>query len=486
MTTGAAMLPSMDLSDQNLQHHVALEKLSYMHRFAKSSTSATIVAPLLTIPLYATKSGPLALYLWLFMMTLAVVVRIFLIRSINLNNPESGFRKLNWGVGLVTLVWGLGWLMLVPVVDPVNYLLYRLISLTVLFVGMVGYCVNWKTFFSFVIPLELPELVFVILNHEFIFWPIALGSIVAFYLALKMGVLFSQSWEKSIALRYRNEELFNQLVAEKDAATAANIAKSDFIATASHDLRQPMQAINIFMEMISPQSLKDAERLLFERMRLSINLLNDMFNTLLNISKFDANAVSVVEESFDLNSLLMEVRESFADLAANKDLKLLFSGDHYQVRGDRALLAQILRNLLSNAIYYTDAGTVEVSVLALEQKLVLVVRDTGCGISEEDLPFIYKEFFRAQTTRSKHDGLGLGLSIVHRIVQMIGGVLEVQSHVGLGTRFTLKTPFPVNRLQGEPLLVPGVDPTSMDLAERFESKHLGLIENDPALLKAYQ
>jgi len=133
-------------------------------------------------------------------------------------------------------------------------------------------------------------------------------------------LLFSRSWERSMALRFRNDALVHDLIVEKDASNAANLAKSDFIATASHDLRQPMQAINIFMEMLQKEKLADSGNLIVNKLRFSIDLLNKMFNTLLDISKLDAKAVIVVEETFGAQQLLVELNEHFQPIAHEKIL----------------------------------------------------------------------------------------------------------------------------------------------------------------------
>ena len=204
---------------ETLRQLAAREKLNYMHEYAKTSTVATVLAPLLCVPLYIDSTEPLLFIFWFGLMALMVSIRFFLLKS--LNDPRDvnlNLFRLNIAVGIVTFVWGIGWFIFVPTTEPVEYLLYQIISLTILFVGMVGYCVNWKTFFSFVLPLKIPELLYIVFNHEVIIWPIALGSMVAFYLALKMGYLFSQSWEKSFSLRVRNDALVNQLIAEKNAS----------------------------------------------------------------------------------------------------------------------------------------------------------------------------------------------------------------------------------------------------------------------------
>ena len=475
------------LTDGHLLEQVAAEKISYMRNYAKSSTVATILAPLLCIPLYNGHGFEPHLCIWLALMTVAVCVRIYLIQSIRAEaSHHTQFTKLNWAVGIVTFVWGIGWFLLVPNMELANYLIYQIISLSVLFVGMVGYCVNWKTFYSFVLPLKLPELVFILLHYQFVVWPIAIGSMVILYLSLRMGVLFSQSWEKSIALRYKNDKLLAQLTLEKDASLAANIAKSEFIATASHDLRQPMQAINIFIELFDLNQLAEKERSIFQKMRSSISVLNKMFNTLLDISKLDSN-LHPNHEDFELSAVVHDIGLTFGPLALEKNLALRFHDEHRLIHGDRNLTEQILRNLLANAIQYTRTGGVIVHFSETSGRLTISVQDTGCGIPPEDLPFIYQEFFRSQTSRSQHDGLGLGLSIVRRIVEKVGGQLSVVTEPNVGSIFKVETPFPI---VGSPALrsstsLPAVNRSAEPIQPKANIKHLGILENDSSLMNAY-
>lgn len=474
------------------QHLIAIEKLQYMLDYSKSSTLATILAPLLCIPLYLEITETQHFSAWFVAMVMAVITRYVLLRSIaSLTNPPQSFRLLNLAIGLVTLVWGLGWFVFVQPTDMVSYLLYQIISLTVLFVGMVGYCINWKTFFAFVVPLKAPELIFIALNFNQIVWPIALGSMVAFYLALKMAFLFSGSWEKSFALRMSNDALIEQLIEEKNASMAANVAKSEFIATASHDLRQPMQSINIFIELIDAGKLDESLNAIFNRMRKSVTVLNRMFNTLLDISKLDSSFV-VHERVFNLVEIVHSLEDSFCDLCAEKKTKLSFKGGTHQIRGDVHLIEQILRNLLANSIQYTDQGHIEVAFMANSNSLSFSVEDTGCGIPEVDLPLIFNEFYRSDHSRSQCDGLGLGLAIVHRIVKKIDGQCQVRSEVGKGSVFTVHTRFPIVAVQETRHNPHSLAPSTAEATPYQEARsaepnrHLGILENDEALLLAYQ
>ena len=458
-----------------------------MHEYAKTSTVATVLAPLLCIPLYIDSTEPLLFTIWFGLMALMVSIRFFLLKS--LNDPRDvnlNLFRLNIAVGIVTFVWGIGWFIFVPTTEPVEYLLYQIISLTILFVGMVGYCVNWKTFFSFVLPLKIPELLYIVFNHEVIIWPIALGSMVAFYLALKMGYLFSQSWEKSFSLRVRNDALVNQLIAEKNASIEANIAKSAFISTASHDLRQPMQAVNIFIEMINPENLKEYEKSIFARLQKSVAVLNKMFNTLLDISKIDSN-LATTHIDFTLSTLVQDLRGTFDELCQQKNLTLDFDYEDCIVQGDPHLLDQVLRNLLSNAIQYTDSGTITVTFERQANCLALSVKDQGCGIPAEDLSLIFNEFYRSEHSRSRYDGLGLGLSIVNRILKKIGGRCEVESEVGRGSNFKIQTPFTVVSPHSFEGALPARNaPMAAKATELAASDiHIGIIENDVEIKQAY-
>lgn len=478
--------PAID-ETETLNQLAAREKLNFMREYAKTSTVATVLAPLLCVPLYIDSTEPLLFIFWFGLMALTVSIRWFLLKSLDdTRDVNLNLLQLNIAVGIVTFVWGIGWFVFVPTTEPVEYLLYQIISLTVLFVGMVGYCVNWKTFFSFVLPLKIPELLYIVFNHEVIIWPIALGSMVAFYLALKMGYLFSQSWEKSFSLRIRNDALVSQLIAEKNASIEANVAKSAFISTASHDLRQPMQAVNIFIEMINPENLKEYEKSIFARMQKSVAVLNKMFNTLLDISKIDSN-LTTTQIDFALSSLAQDLQGTFGELCQQKNLKLAFDYEDCIVRGDPHLLDQILRNLLSNAIQYTDSGTITVTFQRQANCLALSVKDQGSGIPAQDLSLIFNEFYRSEHSRSRYDGLGLGLSIVNRILKKIGGRCEVESEVGHGSNFKIHTPFTVTSHHSYKGILPArSDPAVDQTTEPLDREiHIGIIENDVEIKQAY-
>jgi len=488
----------MKTAETKQEDYVAVEKLNYMYSFAKSSTVATILAPIISIPLYNSSIDPWRFYSWFTAMTIIVGIRMYIIYTVDLTKDiNRNFALLNWAVGLTTFAWGVGWLILIQENTLLNYLIYEIISLTVLFVGMVGYCVNWKTFFSFVLPLKLPEVIFVYINFQTIVWPVAAGSLVALYLALKMATLFSKSWEKSISLRFLNDSLVNQLIDEKNASIAANIAKSEFIATASHDLRQPMQALNIYLELINFKNLEATTKSTIQKIKASVEQLNKMFNTLLDISKLDAESVTIQNESFDSKTFLKEIQELFQAQIANKKLDFEFKSNHLFILGDKFLLQQILNNLISNAIQYTSRGRIDVALYAENNYLTLEVKDTGCGISIEDQSLIFKEFYRVSSSRSMHDGLGLGLTIVNRILKIIKAQILLESETGKGSRFKVITSYPTTALLNtnqfkessapSNVLAPIYNHNKVDQPNAVDEskRHIAVIEDDLSLLAAY-
>ena len=247
-----------------------------------------------------------------------------------------------------------------------------------------------------------------------------------------------------------------------------------------------MQAINIFIEMIEQRNLQDHERSIFQRMHRSVVVLNNMFNSLLDVSKLDSN-FSTTESHFSLSQVVSNLRHTFEDLCQQKKLGLIFKGEERSVRGDPHLTEQILRNLLANAVQYTDSGEIVITFRSEAGCLVFSVADSGCGIPAEDLSLVFNEFYRSEHSRSRYDGLGLGLSIVNRIVKKIDGQCTVQSVVGKGSTFTIHTPYRVSSDKAQQPLNSGV--TSNAAASASAANELapciGIIENDPSLREAY-
>ncbi len=227
----------------------------------------------------------------------------------------------------------------------------------------------------------------------------------------------------------------------RDLADRANQAKSRFLATASHDLRQPLQSLALLNGMLRRMSREPTLGEALEQQERSIGAMSRLLNALLDIGRLESGAVRPQISEFEVQPLLEQLRQEFAALAAQKGIALRVASMGGTVRTDAALFEQVLRNLLSNALKYTRQGEVEVRCLIEPPLARIEVRDTGIGIAPEQLPLIFNEFYQIDAPAdAPRSGYGLGLSIVNRIVRLLGLKLEVQSALGAGSRFRLTVP----------------------------------------------
>jgi len=232
----------------------------------------------------------------------------------------------------------------------------------------------------------------------------------------------------------------------KDArqeAEHANLAKSRFLATASHDLRQPLQTLNLLNGALR-RTVHDEDCLdMLQQQEQALDAMSRLLNALLDISKLESGAIRVQPTDFGLAELFDEMRREFAGISATKGLRLSIDATTLRVHSDPALIGQVLRNLLSNAVKYTRSGTVELrAAMSREDRVRIEVRDTGVGIQDDQLALIFDEFYQVGVSpNSTRDGYGLGLSIVQRIARLLDFRVDVSSSPGNGSRFAFDLPF---------------------------------------------
>ncbi len=239
-----------------------------------------------------------------------------------------------------------------------------------------------------------------------------------------------------------------ELIVARDAAQAmrelaerANAGKSRFLATASHDLRQPLQALAMLNGTLR-RSITDpraAEAL--SQQEQAIGAMSKLLNTLLDISKLESGAIHPEPTDFVVSALFAELRSEFASVASNKGLAFEVDTCEHAVHSDPSLVEQILRNLVSNAIKYTYHGVVRLRCLHEASHVRIEVLDTGIGIPSDQMSHIYDEFYQIGVpANSTRDGYGLGLSIVQRLVTLLNLKLDVRSEIGKGSAFSLVLP----------------------------------------------
>jgi two-component system, sensor histidine kinase len=228
----------------------------------------------------------------------------------------------------------------------------------------------------------------------------------------------------------------------RESAERANQAKSRFLATASHDLRQPLQSLSLLNGALRRAIVDPEAAQAVAQQEQAIGAMSRLLNTLLDISKLESGAIKPDPADFAVSALFEEMRREFSGVASSKGLALRIAQCQECAHSDRMLVGQILKNLLSNAIKYTPEGWVSLRSSHPEPGSVRIeVHDTGVGIAADQLRLIYDEFYQVGVpTNSSRDGYGLGLSIVQRLVSLLGTELEVNSEPGKGSTFTLTLP----------------------------------------------
>ena len=231
-----------------------------------------------------------------------------------------------------------------------------------------------------------------------------------------------------------------ELRAARDAAEEANRSKSRFLAAASHDLRQPMQSLLLFLDVLKPHVAPKGQDAL-KHLGRGLDALRDLLDSLLDISRLDAGIVQPAIEDFAVGQVVEQIGSAYAPVAAAKGLNLHVTNCEAAVRSDRTLLGRMVRNLIENALRYTDQGHITIACREEENSLRIEVADTGIGIPPEHLERIWEEFHQVgNPERDRNRGLGLGLAIVQRLSSLLEHPVEVRSILGGGSVFSIEVP----------------------------------------------
>ncbi len=232
----------------------------------------------------------------------------------------------------------------------------------------------------------------------------------------------------------------HDIIAARQEAERANKANSAFLAAASHDLRQPVQALTLLngalrRTVTDPRALK-----MIESQDDSLAAMTNLLNSLLDISRLDAGAITPELEEFPIQRLIDRLSAEFARQARHKGLDFSSRSCFTTVRTDPSLLTEIIQNFVSNAVRYTDAGSVRLGCAEVEGECRIDVVDTGIGIEVDQLEAIFQEFHQVKSSSASKEGFGLGLAIVRRLADLLGHRVEVHSEPGKGARFSVFVP----------------------------------------------
>lgn len=287
-----------------------------------------------------------------------------------------------------------------------------------------------KAYVIFVSTPMLSFLAFLLLNHnhELYIYFIPLGCIIALLLyafKLKKNVFHALNLQVENSLAWQSAE-------------QANIAKSTFLASASHDIRQPLQAIRLLLEAFDEQRQPEKEKQLLHHLKSSVNGMSELLNSLLDVSRLDARVIKVEPEHIELRPLCAKLLQELEQQNQYKPISFHLHCDEITAYADPVILQRILNNLLSNALRYTEQGSITLSATKQKDNIIISIIDTGIGIKDNEKDVIFNEFYQCgEHSRQQQKGMGLGLSIVKRLCQLHNWKVSFTSTYSQGSVFNI-------------------------------------------------
>jgi signal transduction histidine kinase len=301
-------------------------------------------------------------------------------------------------------------------------------------------------------------------------------------LAQGINEMAAQLQQQRDTLQQRIEEATLELRGKKEEAEKANFDKTRFLAAASHDLRQPMHALGLFMGELHNRINTPEQRKLVDKIEESVDAMSGLLDSLLDISKLDAGVVVPQIMPVNIEAMMQRLAQDFSEEAQRKHITLSVHTLHAEVISDPVLLERILLNLLSNAIRYTPHnGSVLFACRRRGHDLRIEVRDNGIGIPQEEQQNVFREFVQmANSARDRSKGLGLGLAIVDRLCRLLHHSLYLRSAPGRGSTFAITAPrvFDVNELLAEPV----AHGAALPLNDELKGLRVLVVEDDPLVL----
>lgn len=429
---------------------VAAELVRAQYRNIPTAVAVNaIVSGLLCIALQETVPMERLVW-WLVVVFLVATTRYVIWRRFHAAPPNTElFRRLAIiGSGVNGVTWGVGGIVLYAPHSPASQFLLLITQFGMGAGAAYASAPAFAAVMAYLIPSVLLTSVPFFMEGDSVH--VTLGAMLFVFVAAATHFTYgiSRTIARAIALRFENIDLIDELrtqhqVAEqaRDAAEEANVAKSRFLAAAGHDLRQPLHALGFFVDALQEQSLPADGRSIVSNIRRSVDVMEDLFNSLLDVSRLDAGIVRPRVATIALAPLMDRVRIEYEAAAREKELSLRVASNTLFVRSDPVLLERIMRNLVANAVRYTDRGKIILGARRSADAIRIEVWDSGRGIPKDKHREIFQEFRQLDNPqRDRRKGLGLGLAIVERLVKLLDHPLELRSQLGKGSMFAVTVP----------------------------------------------
>ncbi len=387
--------------------------------------------------------------IWSVVFYLIAVPRYLVSLKYSQKQPPSSSKELvNWRLWIVvpSLLSGVLWGLSLFVFFDLGAAYQQLVLLTIIngvclmAVLLSTFCL--PAFVAFLLPSMSGEFIYFVFAADTRYRIIALLPLIMVIVLLKIARNVRKQARKSEQLKQENQQLVEKLTREKERAEAANRAKSQFLAAANHDLRQPVHSLTLLAEALRNDAKDPQTQKLVSYIGDSVESLDFVLTALLDISRLEAGVVSVRKMSVRIKPLIQAVYDELEPLAIAKNIKLKVHANDSLVFTDPVHLSKMLKNLVLNAIQFTNEGGVLIALRRRGESVILQVWDTGEGIPDNELEDVFTEFFqRHNKERTSAKGIGLGLSIGRRLAELLGHRLGVRSHFGKGSIFEIELPW---------------------------------------------
>lgn len=428
------------LSPQALQR-VRAEQVRILYANGGFPLLATLVAGVLLAGalLWERAVSPVVIGVWLGVMVTQMIAR-WGVRAIYLRRtpPEADWARWAWihaaGVMVGALNWGVGSLWLLPPGRVDLQLLVILVLSAISYASLATFGSFVAIFYALFLTTLLPSIVWSALQGDALHLVYAALAVLWMPAVAVLAGRYSRTLTQAITLQHAFAE-------QKAIAEDASLAKSRFLASASHDLRQPVHALGMFLGALRGHKLPARSREVIDSMDASIGALDGLFTSLLDISKLDAGVTETKVVAMPLQPLLARICRELQPEAAAKGLTLTCVPTSVAVHSDPMLLERILRNLVGNAIRYTERGGVLMGARRDAGVIRLEVWDSGRGIAPEHRAAVFEEFYQVSNPdRDRAKGLGLGLAIVRRLAALLDHPLTLRSAPDRGSVFGVSMP----------------------------------------------
>jgi signal transduction histidine kinase/CheY-like chemotaxis protein len=448
-----------DLTNIELEDRIRAEQVRSAYNNTAAGMSLTAVAALLVCGILVGVEAvglPVAVAFAIFMLV-QTLARLMIITTYRRRQPldhEWRVWSRRFTIGVLVASFGVGGfsLLLLP---PGHFDMQLLVMLYICAVAsgaITAFGVLRPAIYYCILPMLLLPAGWMVVQGDWLHWVLALIMLGWLFAITSQARRYGAQFEESVRLRFENEGLIARLRQEKILAEEASNAKSRFLAAASHDLRQPVHALSLFVAALRPRVTDKEALAMLGHIDTSVLAMGGLFNGLLDISRLDAGVVEVNAETFAIHPLLERICREYEAQALAKQVKLRLRRTHAAVFSDPILVERVARNIIANAIAYTDSGGVLVGCRRRGRGLVLQVWDTGRGIPREEQARIFQEFYQVgNSERDRSRGVGLGLAIVKRLTALLDLPLAMRSLFGRGTRFEVELPYseaPLSTVRG--------------------------------------